>query len=258
MKDKIEIVFELMKKGNKSPYYRLEDKFGLFISLYIKDIIEKCETKNGEKLNIDLGVDFEIEENIFAEFPLSYPIDNQVGYGNADFAVFYKENNKIKVCLIELKTNERTSTRKEHIEDQNNIYSYYQKHGTRYAIEQILNREGRQRQKAKKDKYKFLENRIKEIVKKYKLWENTENIELDVFDDSNIEIIYICGEKFCEKYLIKENEDTSNFKIISYSEIYKKIFENCDNSDIINKKMKELLENIDDTIKDNNNENNNT
>lgn len=240
VEEKISSIFDLMKKGNNSPYYRLEDKFGVFFPLYINKIIQKCKSK---KFNIVLDDNFDIEKNVFAEFPLSYidASDEKSYYGNADFAVFYKNNNKLKAFLIEIKTNEKTNTRKEHIENQNNLYLHYRENGTKYAIEQILNRKNNQKQNAKKDKYQYLEACIRDVCKSYNFGEE---LDWNYVDESPMEIIYICGKNFYNKQIERGISFPDEFNIIFYDEIYDKIFKNCDKLDIIDSKMKELLENI--------------
>lgn len=109
--NKIEEIFENLRKWRSLPKYRFEERIDIFLSVYLEEILKAQieEIRNGRH---------EIVE-IIPQFPIKKELNNQSD--NTDYAVFVKDikDKKIEVYLIELKTDKGSINDKQ--------IKYYQK-----------------------------------------------------------------------------------------------------------------------------------
>lgn len=210
----MEQIFRLLGEWRKLPKYQLERRLDIFFALYLPQILKE---KIGE---------FSYDD-IIPELPLKKHNPKNNSSNNADYAVFHEENNKVKLYLIELKTDINS------IFDENQV-EYY-KNNTNFEI--IL--EGiTEIQKNTKGIYKTKYNALLEKLQKYgivrksqdeKTWERTEN---EVH--AEVEIIYIVPERNA-----KIDEVLGKFDIITFEKIIEILGDN-----VISTEFKKLLRNI--------------
>lgn len=215
-KKKIEKIFELLTQWYQLPKYQLERRLDIFFALYLPEILE---TKGISKVN---------NINIFPEFPLKKDGQDEFRSNNADYAIIYKEKDKYKLCLIELKTDPNSINRK-------NQFTYYEnilKKSFEEVLEGIIQIEQRTKETKSKDandKYNKLLKRmsdLKIIKEKENGWEtNTEII------NQQIQLKYIVPEKkaiLMDYFDNKINQKEKKGEIIEFDEIIKIISKNQD------------------------------
>lgn len=201
-KSKIEEIFTNLQKWRNLPKYRFEERIDIFLSVYLKEIL----TANIEELQ---DKKHEIIE-IIPQFPIKKELNNQSD--NTDYAVFVKdiEDGKIKLYLIELKTDKGSINKK-----QIKYYERVQNKKTVEILQEII--EKIKPNSNKKEKYNhllcLLQN--KEITE-----EKLKGTPKIIYMLPNIE------EKNKQKKLwerIEENKKEKSWKIIYFEDAIKAI-----------------------------------
>lgn len=108
--EEVDKIFEHLNDWIKLPKYQLERRVDIFFSIYLSKILDK-----------KLGIKREQIKEILPEFPLRKEMKDgkeTCASNNADYAVFVEKNGKLKMYLIELKTemNSISEAQKEYYE----------------------------------------------------------------------------------------------------------------------------------------------
>lgn len=217
--ENIKEIFKLLGEWYKYPKYQLERRVDIFFALYLKEILK-------EKLKIEID-----NEDIFPEFPLK-KWENDYSSNNADYAVFCKEEGKIKLYLIELKT-DMNSIKPKQIE-------YYQKAKEDKKFSGIL--EGIieiQKKSRQGKKYTDLLTKIEKYGVIEKEGKNDGKVRKEKIEEE-IEIVYIVPEN--DENRIKEKYENTVDTVITFEKIIE-ILRNKTN-DVIAQELSNLLEKI--------------
>ena len=201
MEDKIEQIFELLKKWYEYPKYQLERRLDIFFSIYLPEILK------------EKGIYIELND-IFPEFPLKKENNNLST--NADYAIFDNNDDETNLYLIELKTemNSISNEKKQLL-----YYKQVQKKKIIDLIKEIIEIQKNSKQWKKYEKlledieerYNFIKISSKEREKKTEWIVNDNNSKIL----GNIKIIYLVPNNSEDKLLKQEN----NFQVIYFDDI---------------------------------------
>ena len=201
MEDKIEQIFELLKKWYEYPKYQLERRLDIFFSIYLPEILK------------EKGIYIELND-IFPEFPLKKENNNLST--NADYAIFDNKDDETNLYLIELKTemNSISNEKKQLL-----YYKQVQKKKIIDLIKEIIEIQKNSKQWEKYEKlledieerYNFIKISSKEGEKKTEWIVNDNNSKIL----GNIKIIYLVPNNLEDKLLKQEN----NFQVIYFDDI---------------------------------------
>ena len=201
MEDKIEQIFELLKKWYEYPKYQLERRLDIFFSIYLPEILK------------EKGIYIELND-IFPEFPLKKENNNLST--NADYAIFDNKDDETNLYLIELKTemNSISNEKKQLL-----YYKQVQKKKIIDLIKEIIEIQKNSKQWEKYEKlledieerYNFIKISSKEGEKKTEWIVNDNNSKIL----GNIKIIYLDPNNLEDKLLKQEN----NFQVIYFDDI---------------------------------------
>lgn len=216
----IEIIFKLLEKWHKFPKYQLERRLDIFFALYLPEILKKVPNINIEVTHNDISPEFPLKKN------------NSCSSTNVDYAIFSNENGKIKLYLLELKTDMNSID--------NEQITYYKK--------------------AKEKGFSQILTDIIKVQRKSPQWKKYDNL-LDYIEKNNYDIIRnttsigsqkrknweIVKENIIEEieiiYLVpKEDERIRQYKIITFENVINIIKNNHDNISVeFCKILKELI-----------------
>lgn len=201
LEDKIEQIFELLKKWYEYPKYQLERRLDIFFSIYLPEILK------------EKGIYIELND-IFPEFPLKKENNNLST--NADYAIFDNNDDETNLYLIELKTemNSISNEKKQLL-----YYKQVQKKKIIDLIKEIIEIQKNSKQWKKYEKlledieerYNFIKISSKEREKKTEWIVNDNNSKIL----GNIKIIYLVPNNSEDKLLKQEN----NFQVIYFDDI---------------------------------------
>ena len=201
LEDKIEQIFELLKKWYEYPKYQLERRLDIFFSIYLPEILK------------EKGIYIELND-IFPEFPLKKENNNLST--NADYAIFDNKDDETNLYLIELKTemNSISNEKKQLL-----YYKQVQKKKIIDLIKEIIEIQKNSKQWKKYEKlledieerYNFIKISSKEGEKKTEWIVNDNNSKIL----GNIKIIYLVPNNLEDKLLKQEN----NFQVIYFDDI---------------------------------------
>ena len=201
LEDKIEQIFELLKKWYEYPKYQLERRLDIFFSIYLPEILK------------EKGIYIELND-IFPEFPLKKENNNLST--NADYAIFDNKDDETNLYLIELKTemNSISNEKKQLL-----YYKQVQKKKIIDLIKEIIEIQKNSKQWEKYEKlledieerYNFIKISSKEREKKTEWIVNDNNSKIL----GNIKIIYLVPNNSEDKLLKQEN----NFQVIYFDDI---------------------------------------
>lgn len=201
LEDKIEQIFELLKKWYEYPKYQLERRLDIFFSIYLPEILK------------EKGIYIELND-IFPEFPLKKENNNLST--NADYAIFDNKDDETNLYLIELKTemNSISNEKKQLL-----YYKQVQKKKIIDLIKEIIEIQKNSKQWEKYEKlledieerYNFIKISSKEGEKKTEWIVNDNNSKIL----GNIKIIYLVPNNLEDKLLKQEN----NFQVIYFDDI---------------------------------------
>lgn len=201
LEDKIEKIFELLKKWYEYPKYQLERRLDIFFSIYLPEILK------------EKGIYIELND-IFPEFPLKKENNNLST--NADYAIFDNKDDETNLYLIELKTemNSISNEKKQLL-----YYKQVQKKKVIDLIKEIIEIQKNSKQWEKYEKlledieerYNFIKISSKEGEKKTEWIVNNNNSKIL----GNIKIIYLVPNNSEDKLLKQEN----NFQVIYFDDI---------------------------------------
>lgn len=215
----IEIIFKLLEKWRKFPKYQLERRLDIFFALYLPEILKKVPNINIEVTHND----------IIPEFPLKK--NNSCSSTNVDYAIFSNENGKIKLYLLELKTDMNSID--------NEQITYYKKAKEKGFLQILTDIIKIQKKSSQWKKY---DNLLEYIKNNYGIIRNTTSIgsqkrkNWEIVKESIIEEIEII-------YLVpKEDERIRQYKIITFENVINIIKNNYDNISVeFCKILKELI-----------------
>jgi len=218
--EKIEKIFDLLENWRQLPKYQLERRIDIFFALYLPEILGKEDVIK--------------HENIFPEFPLKkYDDDNKGSSTNADYAIFVNKNGKVKLKLIELKTDMNSID-----DDQIAYYKKAKKDGFNKILNDIIKI---QKKSPQWDKYDALLSKIQinghGTIKSTPIKKNAKRMNWEVNEsdiDDEVEVIYIVPK---EHDKIKWTD-----KIITFKDIIQKL--KGKENDLIAQQLVELLEKI--------------
>ena len=189
-------IFELLEDWHMLPKYQLERRIDIFFALYLPEILKK-------KYSIDIGY-----KNIIPEFPIKK--ENNCASNNADYAILVEEDGKIKLKLIELKTDMNSIIKKNQIEYYKNIKTF------EHVLSGII-------KIASKTEYKEKYTYLLEKIEKFDVIIKNEDESNNWLINSNkiideVEIFYIVPEKK-EKITKKLNDLVIDDNIITFEDI---------------------------------------
>lgn len=217
--NEIEQIFKLLRNWYKLPKYQLERRLDIFFVLYLPDILSNLK-----------GIHIKSYDNILPEFPIKK--DKNCASNNADYAILVNDNDKIKLKLVELKTDINSIKKKNQIEYYKNIKSF------QHILSGIIEIENKTKSK---DKYCYL----LEKLAKFKVIKENENekprwsvVNNKINDD--IDILYIVPKK--TEGIIKElNGVIKEENIITFENIIDVLNKK---DDVISKQFCNLLSDV--------------